>query len=155
EDIEVFQVLDQGVAHRGYARWRQALAGAQKMQYFTENPGISLGGAPDHEAVGPRLFQDLHGLLRGTDIAVGDDRDAHRRLDRGDGFVLSIAREHVGARATVHGERLNTVILGDARDQRAVFVLPVPAGADFQCHRRTRALHDGVENLRYQGLIAH
>ena len=88
-----------------------------------------------------------------VDVAVGDHGDAHRLLHRADRVVLGVARVHAGARAPVHGERLDAVILGDARDAQRIAVLLVPAGADLERDRHVHRLHHRIEDPRHQRLV--
>src|SRR6185503_15534920 len=94
-----------------------------------------LGGAADHDRVGAGIFQDVFRLLGRADVAVGDDRDRVRLLHGADGVVFRVAVVHARARAPVHGQGLDAVLLGDAGDRERGAVVLVPAGADLEAHR--------------------
>jgi hypothetical protein len=64
-------------------------------------------------------------LLGRRDVAVGDDGDAHRRLDRAYRFVFHRADEGASARAAVHREGADAGLLGDSRDRERVPVLGI------------------------------
>ena len=146
-------MLEQHIAHVLHRWRRQDLAGGQKMGDLAEDPGIALGGTADHQAVGARGAQHLRGLIRAGDVAVGDDRDAHRRLDGGDGFVFGFALVLIGARAAVHGQQLHAAVLGEAGDGDAVAVLPIPAGANLEGDRHVDGPYHRLQNIGHQRLV--
>ncbi|TXT16446.1 MAG: Uncharacterized protein FD132_2825 [bacterium] len=124
------------------------------MADLAKQPGSALGGATDHDGVGPGRFQHVLRLLRRGDVAVGDDRNAGCRLHRRDGFVLRLAGITTGAGATVDGQGLDAGFLGDVQDGQRVPVRSVPAGADLQGHRSTRhRLHHGLQDAAHQELV--
>ena len=130
-------------------------AGGQVMIDFAENPGPALRGAADEQAVGARVGQYIGGLAGRVDVAVGEDRNADRLLDLGNGVVLGLALVQVGPRPTVDGQRLNAGIFGNACDGDAVAVIPVPPGTDLQGDRHLDRLHHGVQDRADELLILH
>ena len=67
------------------------LAGLEIMADLAEHPRPALRGAADHHRIGAGVFEHVLDSLRRGDVAVGDHRDADRRLDRGDGVVFGLA----------------------------------------------------------------
>ena len=146
-------MLDQHAVNLGHFRQREMLAGCQIMADLAEYPRPALRSAADHDRIGPGVFEHLLGLLRRVDVAVGDDRNAHCGLYRGDGVVLGMSRVGASAGAAVHGQRLDARALGDARDCERIFMLRVPAGADLQRHRHVYRAHHGIEYPANQRLV--
>lgn len=154
EGMQRGQVFQQNAFHFVQRRCRQVLARAQVMLDLAEDPRPPLGGATDQQAVGAGGVQHRPGLLWRGDVAVGENRDRHRLLDRGDGVVLGFTGVQVGACAAMHRQRLDTGLFGDLRHVQAVLVRPVPAGADLQRHRDLHCADHGMENLVDQGFIS-
>ncbi|KAG0774396.1 hypothetical protein G6F22_014096 [Rhizopus arrhizus] len=59
------------------------------------------------------------------------------------------------AGAAMHGQRGDAAVLGNARDQRAIAVVAVPAGADLQRDRHVHRVDHRFEDARHQLLVAH
>ena len=100
----------------------RCVAAIEVMPDLAEDPRPALRGAADHHRVGARCARARARLLGRGDVAVGDHRNRHRRLDGADRVVLDGADEGAGARAAVHGERADARVLGDARDRERVAV---------------------------------
>src|SRR5579863_8553055 len=52
--------------------------------HLTENPGVSGGGAPDHDGVAAGFADHALGVFRSVDIAIADHWNLHRLLHGGD-----------------------------------------------------------------------
>ena len=102
EVVMVVEVLEQPALDVDDARRRERRAGREVMGDLAEDPRSPLGGAADHDRVGAGLREHCARLRRRVDVAVGDDRDRDRALDRGDRLVLGVALVALLARAAVH-----------------------------------------------------
>ena len=60
-----------------------------------------------------------------------------------------------GAAAAVNRECLYACIFRDFRDAYCITVLPVPAGAYFQCHRYLDRVDHAMQYLCHQALVLH
>ena len=113
--VERVQILDMAQQHAvdfiDLGR-RQLRAGVQIVLDLAENPRPALRRAADHDGIGAGVFEHVSGFFRRGDVAVGDHRDRNRLLHRRDGVVFGIAGVDAGARAAMHGERLDA---GSAR----------------------------------------
>src|SRR5213079_2344844 len=132
EPIVVLEVLEQPALDLGDAGRRRRFAGGQVVRDVGEDPGPPLRGAADHDRVGAGGGQDLARLERRIDVAVGDDRDRDRALDRGDGLVLGLALVALLARPAVDRDHGDAGIFGGARDPDRVLLALAPAGAHLQ-----------------------
>src|SRR5690606_33711842 len=113
-------------------------------------------GTPDHDAVGAGVVEHVLGLLRAADVAVGDHRDLHQRLDVGDGVVLGFAHVLVGAGAAVDGDGADAGFFGNAGDHGGVLVGAIPACAELERDRGVRhRLDHGFEDACDQWLVLH
>ena len=72
-------------------RRRAPPAGRQKMRDVADQPGPAQRRAADHHRIGAGVREHLGGVLGARAIAIGDHRNAHGLLDRGD-------RRPIGAR---------------------------------------------------------
>src|SRR5437762_2786944 len=96
-------------------RWRRkANAMVEEMRDLAEDPGPALRGTADHDRIGAGFHQHARRLLRRVDVAVGDHRNADRRLDGANRSVFDGAMEGARARPAVDGERNNAGVLRDA-----------------------------------------
>src|SRR3990172_3735853 len=111
-----------------------------------EDPRFALRGASYHDSVGAGVLEYVFRLLRGADIAVGDDREIDRRLDGGDGVVFGFASIGAGASAAVHGQRFNARLLSDPRYEDTVTMIFIPTGADLECDGYPHGCDHGVED---------
>ncbi|MNZ14672.1 hypothetical protein D3C78_316010 [compost metagenome] len=155
EGVQCGQVLQQYPFHLDQARRRQQFSGRQVMRDLAKDPGSPLGRSTDQQGIDAGGIEDLSGFLWRIDIAIGEDRNGHRLLDRRDGVVLGFAGVQVGAGPAVDGQGLDTGLFGDLRHSDAVPVRSVPTGADLQGNRHVNGLDHGVEDLGHQGLILH
>ena len=78
------------------------------------------------------VYSITSGFLRRGDIAVGNDRDFHLGLYRGDGVIFRMSRVGASAGASMNGQCLNPSVLGNMRHGKGIFMLRIPAGAYFQ-----------------------
>src|SRR4051794_21752339 len=108
-------MVDEHTMNLGDFRQRKMLARCQIMADLAKYPRSPLGGATDHDCIGPGVFEHVPGFLWRSDIAIGNDRNSYRSFYRGNGFVLRMSRIGAGAGASMNGQHLDTGTLGDAR----------------------------------------
>jgi hypothetical protein len=53
----------------------QRLAGAQRVHHLAEQPGLAIGTAPDHHAIGAGALEQNFRIFFANDIAVSDHRN--------------------------------------------------------------------------------
>ena len=154
ERIQPLEMLEQHRADPPRRRRRKALAGREEVRDLTEDPRPPLGATADHQRIGRGLGQHPSCLLGRADVAVGDDRNPHRLLDRGDRFVLGHALEAILAAPAMHGQGGDARVLGDARDAHAIAFGPRPTRADLERHRHGHRGRDGRADAADQRLVA-
>src|ERR1700738_3644941 len=77
-------------------------AGFEAASDLTGQPGLALRAAADHDRVGTRHFKRGHRLLERCDIAVDDERNTNRALDRAHSAPIGVALVELAARAAMH-----------------------------------------------------
>ena len=77
------------------------------------------------------MAQNPHRILRGKDIAVGDDRDRDGLLDLADGVPVRPAAVHLDPGPAMDGEGRNACLLQGQGDLHGVQAALVPAPADL------------------------
>lgn len=93
--MQLVQVLLHHLQDFGRCRWGQLLAGFQEVPDFAENPGVSLGRAADHQAIGTGIEKYFLCFLRSFYVPIGKYRNAHRMADFTDSVVFGFTSEPV------------------------------------------------------------
>ena len=156
KSVEIIQVLTQDAVNFSHLRRWQRGARIQKVFDLAKQPGTSLRGTPDHDAIGAGREQHLLGFLWRGDVAIGNHRNADLRFDHGDGLVFGVAHILVGTGTTVNRDGTDAAVFGDAGDIRCILVLAIPAGAEFQCNRSVGyGVYHCSKNLCHQGFVLH
>ena len=148
--VEVPQDRRPRLRHR---RRRQVHPGVEIVADFAKDPGPTLRGAADHDRIGAGMPQHELRLLGRRDVAVGDDGDAHRRLDGADRVVFHRTDEGAGTRAAVHREGADAGLLGDPRDRERVPVLGIASRADLERDGHVDGAHHGRHDRFDQRLV--
>ena len=131
------------------------VAGLEEMNHLPDEPRLAIGAAADHQSVGLRLGERLARIFQRHDVAIGDDRDCHRRLHRADEPPVRFALVELAARAAMHRDHADAAILRDPGQARRVAAVVVPAGAHLERHRKIDRLDRGFENARGVKFVAH
>src|SRR5581483_146069 len=102
----------------------------------------------DHHGVAAGLCHHGGVVHGGADVAVADHRNADGRLDGGDPVPLRLACISLLAGARVHGDTLQSAVLGHAREVEEDQFLVVPSGAELyregDAHGCAHALEDAA-----------
>ncbi len=139
--LQVFQ--RDGLHFRVRRGWKQ-LPGVEMVGDFPKNPGISLRGPADHDAISAGVAHDLCSLLGSGDVAIGNDGDAHGVIELCYGVEFQFAFQPSGARSSMNGQGLNATVLRDAGNGEAIALVGGPAGADLQGDRYIHRRHHGA-----------
>jgi hypothetical protein len=156
--VEIVQVAHVGQQHLAYLdhfRRCKMLARVQEMFDLAEQPRTTLRGTTDHHGIHPSLFQYETGFFGCSDVAIGDDGDAHCVFHRADGVVLGIAGVGTSASATMDGKGLDTAGFCDVCDVHCVAILFVPAGTDLQGDGHVHCTDHFFQYLCHQFLVLH
>ena len=104
-----------------------AAADARRSAGNARSRGRSTGrpcaARPIMTASAPVMCEHVLRLFRRGDVAVGDHRNRHRRLDRRDRFVFGVAAVAIGAGAAVHGQHRDAGVLGHVARCVSAFLL--------------------------------
>ena len=112
---------------------------------LAKNPGPSLRGAANHQAVGAGERKNFAGTLWRLDVAVRDNRNSDCVLDGADRLVLDGADECACACAAVYRNRGDASAFRHARNRHCIARI----GA-WPCPNLERDRHvDGGNDRRY------
>ena len=120
-----------------------------------EQPRIAEAAPPDHGHVRAGELQDAHRVLRGEDVAVGDDRHGHRLLHLPDGDPVRLPAVHLGTGAAVDGDGADARLLQHFCQLHRVDAALVPAPAHFYRHGHGAGLDHGLGQARRLLRVAH
>ena len=139
-------LLDQG--------WRQVFAAVQEVANLPEDPWPPLCRTPDHDGVGPGLFEHFTRSFRGVDVAIRRHGQSDRALDLANRVVFDRADESALARPAVHRQRGNARVFRDPGDPDRVALFAAPARADLQRDGHADCRHDRCKNFSDERLVA-
>ena len=91
--------------------------------------------------------------MRVSDIAIGNHRYSHRCfhcLNRG---IFCFPFITIGSGSSVQSQHGNASLFRHSRNGERIFIRPIPASAELQCHWHIHSLNHGVQNLPYQFFI--
>ena len=117
------------------------------LQHLGKDPGISGGGAADHDGVAAGLLHHALGVFRRVDVAIAYYGNADGLLDRGDDIPVGLAGVALHARARVNGDGFDTDGFGELGDVDGDDGVFVPTGAEFDRERNFYGGADGAEDL--------
>ena len=125
------------------------------MAGFAKDPWVLHCGASDHDAGDGGFAAALDHIASASDVAIADDRYAHRASDRVDDVPICLATVALGAGAAVYGDGAHAAVFEDLCDFGRVDRFRVPAGADFCGDRHIAAdcMGDAGCDFRQHGAI--
>ena len=134
---------------------RKVGAGFDEVAGFAKDPWVLHRGASDHDAGDGGFAAALDHIASAGDVAIADDRYAHRASDRVDHIPIGLTAVALGAGAAVHGDGAHAAVFEDLCDLDRVDRFRVPAGADFCSDRHLVAdrMGDAGCDFRQHGAI--
>src|SRR6516162_118955 len=100
----IFVMTEHNISLRAQRRIRSWPPGPEPISHLAGEPWPSTTPATDHQAVGARLLQCLIGVFKADDIAIGDYRNSHRRLDETDELPVGGAGVKLAACAAMDSD---------------------------------------------------
>src|SRR5690242_9234364 len=82
--VELTKMAYQYPVDFGYFRQGEMSARRQIVIDLAKYPGAPLSSPADHDSIRPGMFEYLPGLLRGSNVAIGNNGNFHRSLYRRD-----------------------------------------------------------------------
>ena len=101
--------------------WRKVGAGFDEVAGFAKDPWVLHRGASDHDAGDGGFAAALDHIASTGDVAITDDRYAHRTGDRVDDIPIGLTAVALGAGAAVHGDGAHAAVLEDLCDLDRVY----------------------------------
>src|SRR5258708_26667605 len=135
--------------------WRFGYAGFKAAPDLTGQPGLALRAAADHDPVGAGHFKCGHSLLERGDIAVDDEWNSDRILDRAHRAPIGLALVELATRAAMHRDHLDAARFRTARQFRCVERAIVPAEPHLQRHRHFHGRYRRLDQSHGAIEIAH
>ncbi|CDN41094.1 hypothetical protein BN871_AB_00920 [Paenibacillus sp. P22] len=128
-------------------RLRQQLVMREVMDRAVEHPRVAERRASDHDAVAAGFGDHALGVLRGVDVAVADDRNAHRFLGLPNVAPVGMARIQLLPGASMHADGFAS----GAFDGAGVFdhedMVAVPADPHLDRYRLVDGVDDRADHL--------
>ena len=120
-----------------------------------ENPGISPGGPPDHDAVAAGLFCHGRRFLRRIHIPVADHRDMHRLFYFADNLPVRLPGIILFPGSSMNSHRSCAAVFDDPGNLHSIFMIAVKSLTDFHRHRFFHCTHHRRHDRPYLLGIFH
>src|SRR4029077_1759556 len=101
-DEHVFVMTEHDIALCAQRRVGGATAAPEPIGHLASKPRPAIASPTDHQAVGARLPQCLIGVLEADNVAIGDNRNSYRVLDKTDEFPVGETGIELASCSTMH-----------------------------------------------------